>query len=140
MSHHGVCQGGAAERGGLVAQQREKVLYNGLIPIPVRIAELVGGDIDDAADLPSRMLRLYEAHRKLLAFKIADNLTLCAGNMDIPAGSRRPAVHGEGAGCPVGKCDQDGLMINDFQPAAVDTAAVGVIGFGQQPFFSSAVG
>ena len=26
-------------------------------------------------------------------------------------------------------------MINDFQPAAVDTAAVGVIGFGQQPYF-----
>ncbi|MFR8338580.1 MAG: hypothetical protein ACLVAW_18940 [Eisenbergiella massiliensis] len=132
MSHHGVCQGGAAERGGLASQQREKVLYNGLIPIPVRIAELVGGDIDGAAELPSRMLRLYEAHRKLLAFKITDNLTFVPV-IWIFAGCR-PAVHGERKNAIRWTDDQR------FQPAAVDTAAVGVIGFGQQPYFSSAVG
>ncbi|MFR9231754.1 MAG: hypothetical protein ACLVLH_01630 [Eisenbergiella massiliensis] len=50
VSHHGVCQGGAAKEAAS-PRSKEKSIRR-LIPIPVRIAELVGGDIDDAAELP----------------------------------------------------------------------------------------
>ena len=90
---------------------------------------------------PPGCSRLYEAHRKLLAFKIADNLTpLCRYYGYFLPEAAAPPFMEKVPVCPVGKCDQDGLMINDFQPAAVDNSGCRVIGFGQQLIFSSAVG